>query len=227
MISADTLVTGFVFGLANAAHCAGMCGVFAFHAGTGSASPLRMPLYFLGKTSTYVFLGTLAGLAGSRLVLGAGGIQAVLGVFVGAVLLLAGWRLLRPAKGPGKIATAWARLVEPLFRGARHAHETGGPFALGAVTGALPCGVSYLAALQAAAVGSAAGGAMLMAAFGAGTIPVLLLVAVAGRGALMRFGPARLRTIGAVVVLATGLVAIARSAPTLFAEPGAPACCKD
>lgn len=225
---ADVLATGFVFGLANSAHCMGMCGIFAFQAGGGGARPwLRLPLYFAGKTATYVLLGTLAGWAGAHALRGAAGVQAAVGVAVGGLLVLAAWRLLRPARAPSRLATAWANLVEPLFRQVRHAHEAGGPFALGAATGALPCGVSYLAALQAGALGSPLGGAAAMAAFGLGTVPALAVVGIAGRGALARLGPQRLRVAGAVVVLVTGLVAIARSLPTLLGDGGAPACCSN
>lgn len=228
MTWADVLATGFLFGLANSAHCMGMCGVFAFQAGGGGERPwLRLPLYFAGKTSTYVFMGTLAGWAGAHAMRGATGVQAAVGVAVGAMLVLTAWRLLRPARAPSRFATAWGNLVEPLFRNVRHAHEAGGPFALGVATGALPCGVSYLATLQAAALGSPLGGAAAMAAFGAGTMPALAVAGIAGRGALARLGPKRLRIAGAIVVLATGLVAIARSAPTLFGDGGAPACCSD
>jgi sulfite exporter TauE/SafE len=224
----EVLAAGFVFGLANSAHCMGMCGVFAFQAGGGGPRPwTRLPLYFAGKTCTYVFMGTLAGWAGAHAIRGATRIQAALGVLVGVALLAAAWRLLRPARAPSRAATAWASLVEPLFRSVRRVHETGGPFALGAATGALPCGVSYLAMLQAAALGGAVGGAAMMAAFGLGTVPALAVAGIAGRGALARLGPQRLRVAGAVVVLATAVVAIARSAPALLSGSGAPPCCSN
>jgi uncharacterized protein len=226
MSAADVLLTGFVFGIANSAHCMGMCGIFAFQAaGSGPRSAVRLPLYFAGKTFTYVLLGTIAGLLGAKTLRGAAGVQAAVGIAVGALLLLAGWRLLRPARAPSRLATAWALAIEPLFRSVRRAHEVGGPFALGAATGALPCGVAYLAALQAGAFGDPLAGAGSMAAFGLGTVPVLTVAGLAGRGALARLGPSRLRVAGAVLVLLTGVAAVARSAPSLFAAPGAPPSC--
>ncbi len=50
----------------------------------------------------------------------------------------------------------------------------------------LPCGLLYAAVAAAAATGSALAGAIAMAAFAAGTIPALAVVAVAGRAALRR-----------------------------------------
>jgi sulfite exporter TauE/SafE len=224
----EALVPGFLFGIANSAHCAGMCGIFAFQAGGGAAgagSAWRLPLYVAGKTFTYLFLGGLAGLAGAQVIRGATNVQAAVGVAVGLVLVLTAWRLLRPAKAPGRLAIWWSNLVAPFFKGVRVAHDTGGPFALGAMTGALPCGVVYLAALQAAALGSPVRSMALMAAFGLGTAPVLVVAGLLGRGALARLGPVKLRVAGAILVLATGLVAVARSAPTLLAGDGTPACC--
>lgn len=220
----EVLAAGLLLGVAGSAHCAAMCGAFALRAGSAGRPLLAVPLYLAGKTFTYVLLGTAAGAAGARLVQVAGPWQAALGVAAGAALLLAGVNLLRPLRAESRIGAAWGRLLAPFFRAVRGAHASGGPFALGTLTGALPCGVSYLAALQAAASGSPVRGAALMAAFGAGTAPVLAVTAFAGAGALARLSPARLRVAGGVLVLAAGAVAIARAAPVLLAGGGA-ACC--
>jgi hypothetical protein len=223
---AALLATGFAFGVANTAHCMGMCGVFAFRAGgAGTRTAPRLLLYFAGKTFTYVVLGTLAATAGARFLAGATSVQAAVGTAAGCLLVLAGARLLLPPRAPSRLATAWARLVEPVFRAVPRAQELGGPAALGAVTGLLPCGVAYLAALQAAATGDPLRGAALMAAFGAGTVPGLAVAGLAGRGALARLGPSRLRLAGAAVLVVTGLVAVARSLPALASSAGAPPPC--
>jgi len=226
----DALVPGFLIGIASSAHCAGMCGAFALRAGTGGPrAPWRMLLYLTGKTFTYVFLGALAGFAGARIIDQFTGVQGWLGLGVGAVLLLAGVRLLRPpgaisATGPG----AWiGRVLAPVFRLAHSAEATGGPFALGAVTGLLPCGIVYVAAIQGAGVGTPLGGALLMAAFGAGTIPVLAAIGLLGYGAVARFGAKRLRITGGVILLAAGSTGVFRALLQLLADPaaGGPACC--
>ncbi len=48
---------------------------------------------------------------------------------------------------------------------------------LGALLGFLPCGLIYAMLGKAASTGSAGAGALVMLAFGAGTVPALLLVA--------------------------------------------------
>jgi len=226
----DAVVPGFLIGIASSAHCAGMCGAFALRAGTGGRrAPWRMFLYLSGKTFTYVFLGALAGLAGARVVDRFTGVQGWLGLVVGAVLLLAGVRLLRPpapirASGAG----AWiGRLLEPAFRYAHSAEAAGGPFALGAVTGMLPCGIVYVAAIQGAGLGTPLGGALLMAAFGLGTLPVLAAIGLLGHGTVARFGARRLRTTGGILLLAAGATGVFRALMQLLADAavGGPLCC--
>jgi sulfite exporter TauE/SafE len=226
----EAVVPGFLIGIASSAHCAGMCGAFALRAGTGGArAPWRMLLYLSGKAFTYVFLGALAGLAGASIIDQFVGIQGWLGLAVGAVLLFAGVRLLRPpgairATGPG----AWiGRVFAPVFQFAHSAEAAGGPFALGAVTGLLPCGIVYVAAIQGAGLGTPLGGAALMAAFGAGTVPILAAVGLLGHGAVARFGASRLRITGGVLLLAAGCVGVYRALIPLLADPaaGGPPCC--
>ena len=128
-------------------------------------------------------------------------------VCLAAVLLLAGVRLLRP---PGAVSrtgpAAWfGQALAPAFALVRGAERSGGPFALGAATGLLPCGIVYVAAIQGAALGTPLGGAALMAAFGVGTVPVLAAVGLLGHGAVARFGPARL---GRTVDISSSSVAL-------------------
>lgn len=221
MTGAAALLPAFVIGAANAAHCAGMCGVFALR--TGGAG--RFALYALGKTATYVALGTLAGAAGAQAVRAIGGAQAWLACLAGAVLVVAGVRLLLPRTASG--SSAWATLLAPFSELASRARAAGGPLLFGAATGAIPCGVTYLAAAHAAATASPAWGAASMASFGLGTVPVLLVTALAGRGVLLRLGPARVRAVGAVLVLAAGLVTMVRAGLPLLADPPGDAvpCC--
>jgi sulfite exporter TauE/SafE len=223
VIGVEALVPGFVFGLANAAHCAGMCGVFAFQAAGARRRPVRMTLYLLGKTGTYVFLGALAGWLGAQALVATEYAQAALGIAVGLALLVAGVRWILPPTPSGPLGRAWARALAPVLRSAGDAYRIGGPFALGAVTGFLPCGVVYLAALQASAHANPLEAAGSMAAFGMGTVPVLLGVGLLGRGAVARYGAARLRVVGGLAVAAIGLLTLWRAATPLFSD--APASC--
>ncbi|HZJ71774.1 MAG TPA: sulfite exporter TauE/SafE family protein, partial [Planctomycetota bacterium] len=82
-------------------------------------------------------------------------------------------------------------------------------FTLGAVSGAIPCGVVGLALLQALATGSPVSAAAFMLAFGAGTAPALALAGwLAGQGT----GRMPLRAAGGVLLLISAALALARSA---------------
>jgi sulfite exporter TauE/SafE len=103
----------------------------------------------------------------------------------------------------------------------RQAGTVGGPFALGATTGLLPCGVVYLAAVEGALSASPVEGGVWMASFGLGTVPVLGVVGLLGREIVGRLGGRRLRHAGAALVIATGLFTMWRAlAPVLAAGAG-------
>ena len=227
---AETLVPAFLFGIANSAHCAGMCGVFAAQAASSCESgrgAARMGLYLTGKTFTYVFLGALAGFLGGQVLRVTSDAQIGLGIGAGLLLVLAGVAVLRTGRATSRFGVWWASLLGPFVASVRRAHVVGGPFALGAVTGFLPCGVVYLAALQGAATACPIEGSLVMASFGLGTVPVLLAVGLAGRGLLSRFGANRMRLAGGFLIVLTGLFTIGRAVLPLVAGDGSggPACC--
>jgi sulfite exporter TauE/SafE len=49
------------------------------------------------------------------------------------------------------------------------------------LNGLLPCGLVYVAAAGATSTGSLAGGALYMALFGAGTLPMMLVLTLSGK----------------------------------------------
>jgi sulfite exporter TauE/SafE len=120
---------------------------------------------------------------------------------------------------PSSLQNALSRLFGGLLR----ADLPGGRFTFGALNGLLPCGVVYLAALQAAATGGAARAACLMAGFGLGTLPVLGGVGALGGALRGRFTPRTLRFLGGTLLLLTGAVLIGRALLTISA--GKPSCC--
>jgi len=70
-------------------------------------------------------------------------------------------------------SVVWARL-QPLMKRFIPVRTVPQAFFTGAVWGWLPCGLVYSVLISALATGSAAHGALLMLAFGAGTLPNLL-----------------------------------------------------
>ncbi|MCA9322139.1 MAG: sulfite exporter TauE/SafE family protein [Planctomycetes bacterium] len=222
------IVTGFLLGLAHAAHCAGMCGAFAVQAAglrSGWTGFLRFLAWWSGKTFAYLFVGTLAGLFGARLVETLPGLQGWIGLATGALILVAAGRAMTGSSQftPGAIS----RLVAPVYRGARKSLEGTGPFAFGILTGLLPCGPVWIAALHGGGSGSALACVATMTALSVGTLPVLLAVSLAGQGVRTRaqLPLVRASTIG--LLLIAGGLAIWRSSLFLLASQsqGVAPCC--
>ncbi len=218
----------FLIGLLGSAHCVGMCGGFVALLGhtadSARSARRRQAAYFLGKTATYAALGALAGWAGSAAVT-VPGAQGALSVALGLVLVAVGLGLCGVAQrlpGAGRVG-AWAAVrLGPAVRRLVQRDRAEALFGLGALNGLLPCGLVYGMLAKAATVGSAAGGALTLAAFGAGTVPALALAGAAG--ALL---PAArrlwLQRAGGVLVVALGLVTVARAALALAAPEAAAA----
>lgn len=220
----------FLAGLAGSFHCAGMCGGFACALGASAAGRQRamigrQALYNTGRVVTYAFLGALAGAAGQAICTAGGMAVPTLDGAMGT-----GQRLLATVSGALMIVMALPLLGLRRVRVGFAAPGLGGmglggmagslrtvlatpawpaPLAFGVLNGFLPCPLVYAFAIQAAAGADAIGGALTMAAFGAGTIPAMAAIGAVGHLA----GPAALRrgvrTAG-VFILALGLVTISR-----------------
>ncbi len=207
--------SGLVGGLG---HCAGMCGplvaAFSFNRAEGGGIRPQL-LYHLGRVTTYSLAGGAAGFTGSfldvaaavapyqRATLTAAGVLIAL-----AGLALAGWlpRAAAPRPGrPGFVAKACRLLAGEGTAAAC--------FPLGLVLGFLPCGLVYAALLAAAREGMEAPahgagflrGFLVMALFGAGTVPALLLVGKAA-GALSARARTGFSRLSAALVAAAGAV---------------------
>lgn len=169
------LALAFGAGLLGGAHCAGMCGGFVLVAAAGGR---RGWLFHAGRLAGYAALGAAAGLAGHGLDLGGAalGLHRLRFLVAAVLLLLFGLAFLgafpRRWLEPG--AGAAVRLVSAVRR-------RGGPYAwllLGLPIGLLPCGLLYPMYALAAGSGSPARGALLLLAFGLGTVPLLGSVTV-------------------------------------------------
>ncbi len=218
----------FLTGLAGSAHCLGMCGAisgaFAFAASSpGVSRALPMALcYNLGRLTGYGLLGLIAALLGSGSVSLMPALATVLRVLAGAVVVLIGlqvgfgWRLLAPIERAGY--ALWARLA-PATRRLLPATSTPRALALGLLWGFLPCGLVYSALLLAATSVRALDGALLMFAFGLGTLPAMLMtgLGIAGFATLLQHRQARLGLGLAIIIL--GLASVISPAVLLFQTP--------
>lgn len=208
----------FVAGLLGSVHCAAMCGSFACLASGGDASHGARAVrstaaYNLGRLLSYASLGALAGAAGAGLdrAGAVAGLARPAAIAAGTLLILWGVATLLATLGvrvpalavPPALASRVARALRavqdrpPVVRG----------LGIGALSAALPCGWLYAFVATSAAAGSALGGALVMAAFWTGTLPMMAAI---GLGAQRLLGPVRRRlpALTAVVLVVLGTLTV-------------------
>jgi sulfite exporter TauE/SafE len=160
-------------GLITSLHCVGMCGPLACSAcarGGGKGSVLATFIYHGMRVFAYTLVGVAAGLVGRRLS------EALMGGSTAWMTWIFVIFFLTVVVGLDK------RLRIPMPRGAlawlgtasANCGPSGRAGVLGFFTPLLPCAPLYLVVAAAALSGSALSGATVMAAFGLGTIPLLL-----------------------------------------------------
>ncbi|WP_028770712.1 sulfite exporter TauE/SafE family protein [Silanimonas lenta] len=221
----DLIVLGaaFLAGLLGTPHCGAMCGGIA--AGLGSHGPAEDAAYRalasnLGRVLGYGLAGALAGGLGAGLLglLALPGLATGLRVAVGLVLLYTALRIALP-----RFATAGALPALPLWRWLAPlrerlpAHPRLRPWAQGLLWGWLPCGLSLTLLTAAWLEASALHGALLMLAFGAGTLPAMVLLGYSGARLAGLARTPRGRLAGAALIGTGGLLTLA--APWLVALP--------
>jgi sulfite exporter TauE/SafE len=202
-VTLSLALSAFALSLVGAAHCAAMCGGFV------AASQPRPWALHAGRIGSYALIGGAIGAAGSVPFALASSESAhrVLFLVACAVLAVSGLRMAGVRLGAGRFA--WSRALG--VRAAGLARRVGAPrtrlraLALGALWGWAPCALVYAALPLALVSGSVLSGAIVMAAFGLGTLPAL-----AGTGWLLArlTHPTARSWIGGAVVAMAALAAI-------------------
>ena len=210
----------FMVGLVGGMHCAGMCGgiVAALSAGQpGGRAPWSLHLAFnAGRIAVYCVAGAAAGAAGSMVMFLNDVLPIQLAMYLLANLMLVGlglylfgitryvaavervgalaWRLIRPLAGRFLPARTWPRAL-----------------GLGLLWGWIPCGLVYSMLATALLAGDAFDGALVMLAFGLGTLPNLLLAGALMRALSRSRNGRAVRTVAGGIVLGLGLFGIAHA----------------
>lgn len=207
--------------LLGSTHCAGMCGAFvAFAVGApgpaGSKPASRVTLngaYNLGRLCTYITLGAIAGALGAALDLGGSliGIQRIAAYAAGGIMALFGIRALLTHFGVRIPRVPVPRVLVSLAR-AGHARAFDLPpvsraAVVGLLTTLLPCGWLYAFVVVSAGTASPLLGAVSMAVFWLGTLPIMAAIGV---GVQSLSGPLR-----RYLPLATSLVLVGAGLWTL------------
>lgn len=207
------LVAGFVTSL----HCMGMCGPLAcaLLGGKPTSKLATFGGYHLGKLLSYTALGGIAGGIGSRFVSSLTEAPTQLLTWCMAafffVMALGIDRYLIKLPLVGKLSrylTRQALRIKNDLRG----------LALGSLTPLIPCGPLNIIIWVAALAGSASGGATMLAMFGLGTIPGLLVTQLGWNALSVRVSPQRLTHWRRGITFAACLVLVIRSLADMSLE---------
>lgn len=176
-----TLITG----LLSSAHCIGMCGGFISalsltEEGQRCGPPCQF-LFNLGRLTTYSLLGFIVGWFGSTLTI-KNSLYTIthpllLGSDIFVILIGLGSTGLFHRLNFGLLSSE--TLKSKVTRAAAPLRQLPAPLAaisLGLLFGFMPCGILYAMLLTAAQSADGLTGGAMMAAFGLGTLPAMLLV---------------------------------------------------
>lgn len=239
-MSGLNLLPVFAVGLAGSVHCVGMCGGIvgalsataprrtipivpassALPVATAFDGALRVVTYNAGRIGSYMLAGALAGgLAnGAATLVQAARWQGLAYLLANAMLVALGLYLMNAWHGLARVEAAgnvlWRRLL-PALKHLLPMDTLPKAFALGGLWGWVPCGMVYSVLLTALLSGSAAGGAAVMLAFGLGTLPLLLLLGLAGARIRQALQRPIVRTACGILVLGFGALGILRYATGL------------
>lgn len=203
--------TSFILGLSSSLHCLGMCGPIVMAVpvkGNGfSSRAFGILEYNLGRISTYALLGALIGFVG--LGVQTFGIMQWVSIFSGAFILLFAWKNWISRKMESIFAGFGLRRFVSFGMGNILAGDF--PFKLfllGSLNGLLPCGMVYLALVNALLAGNSPASALAMLFFGLGTLPAMVAAGLAAkrinsefRASIQKMVPFLLSITGVLVML--------------------------
>jgi sulfite exporter TauE/SafE len=187
------LLSAFLVGLLGSFHCIGMCGPIAlalpFKSGNKKSMIAGRLLYNAGRIFTYSVLGLIFGFISHRLIIS--GLQKNISIIAGSIILL--FLILSLSKN--KIVSLnyfflkYTSAIKNIFRKLFGTKSTLTLFLIGTANGLLPCGFVYIALAAAATTGNFLSGMSYMLLFGAGTLPVMLSLSLAGNFFGLKFQP--------------------------------------
>ncbi|MCC6675833.1 MAG: sulfite exporter TauE/SafE family protein [Phycisphaerales bacterium] len=223
----------FAASLLGSLHCAGMCGAFlAFAVTTDDKTDMRArarlnAAYNLGRLITYAILGAISGAVGAAVDLGGAalGVQRTAAALAGSMMIVVGMIAVARAAGfrlpHAPLPTGLRSLVSQGHRAAMNLPPISRAASIGLLTTLLPCGWLYAFAITAAGTASPIKGALTMAVFWLGTLPIMIGLGVSLQsltGALRR----RLPLVTSLLIVVVGLFTVAgRLTLPAFAAHGA------
>ncbi len=212
----EVLIASTIFGATNSLHCAGMCGPLAILFATrGEKRGRNITCYHAGRFLAYVLVGLGCG-AAAQLLLPQGLGKSVAWVLISlAVFLALGAagleRILKIPLGSSR----FGHVVHGFLTKAERFSPPMRSFVVGACTPLLPCGLSLTVYGTAVVSGNAAIGALTLAGFAIGSLPVLALAQVQIHQLRTKLGPRAFLNVSRVTMLIAAALLFWRGLQTL------------
>ena len=199
------MITAFIIGFVGSLHCIGMCGPLTLFVMNKKRTPGVFILYHGGRILSYILLGLFLGALGYSLILFE--VQKVVTFTLGALLLFLYTipnfrnRLERFYYQSNFYQFIKQRLSNDLSKGNRW-------IVSGMANGFLPCGLTYVAAASAVALGGFSSGILFMLFFGLGTVPALMVVSFGGSWFSTKFKKLIPRAVSFIAIISGCLLII-------------------
>jgi len=178
------MIAGLTLGAAGSLHCVGMCGPLSLALPTSHLSRAKqffsLLVYQFGRIITYSLIGLLFGLAGRRIYIS--GYQRWFSIGLGILVLsLAVIYFVQKNTVHFSFFNRFYHSIQRLI--GRILKNNKGPMGflwLGLANGLLPCGLVYVAIAATLSFSEISESVLFMAFFGAGTLPAMMIVGMAG-----------------------------------------------
>lgn len=179
------MIAGFTLGVAGSLHCVGMCGPLSLALPTQHLSKtgkfFSLLLYQSGRIITYSLIGLLFGIAGRSIYIS--GYQQWFSIIAGSIVLVLAILYFAQKK------SLHFRFLNRFYffiqqKTGQFLRSAKGPVSfllLGMANGFLPCGMVYIAVAATLSLTTVGQSIFFMTAFGAGTLPAMMLVALTGQ----------------------------------------------
>ncbi|MEO7210425.1 MAG: sulfite exporter TauE/SafE family protein [Chitinophagaceae bacterium] len=206
------LFSALALGFLGSFHCIGMCGPLALSLPVNHLQGFKkiagVLLYNMGRIFMYAVLGFILGWIGMAFQFF--GWQQFFSIFLGIILLIIflmnvlHQRILKN----NSLVSGWNKKVIEKLSGLYQKKSFSGVFFIGLLNGLLPCGLVYMAIAGALATANILYSSLFMAAFGAGTLPAMMAVSLAGgmmpiniRMSIKKISPYIIGVMGIILIL--------------------------
>ena len=218
------VISAFLIGLAGAGHCVAMCGGISTMLTANLANKPQNKLsiilsYNIGRILSYTLAGALAGLTGSLAAQSIGihisWLRLIAAIFVILLGLYIGqWSFaLNKVEFLGKYLWKYIQPFSKRFIPIKSAKQA---LCLGAIWGWLPCGLVYSTLTWSLASATPINGALIMFAFGIGTLPALLTLASGYNFVTSLLKSPEIRKITSILLIIYGIYSLVIALKLIF-----------